>query len=304
MKTGLFICTIIFSILISLTALADESKLAACKGEYFGQTPPGLEPVRFAPEIFDAEHGYHSPVVFSPDLTEAIWGPMERSSVLMYSHMVDGAWTTPEQLLFGFDRDVGDGCFSPDGSRICFVSAHQIGEGAPVYERIWYSERTARGWSEPRLIGDEVAKHPTHWTFSIAKNGNLYFTSEILKGGNQQGLVCVRFDGEKYLAPVDLGPAVNSPGNEMAACIAPDESYLIFTRKGADTKKTDLYISFRDADNNWTEAVEMTGLNSEAHDLGAALSPDGKYLFFLSQRESNNKIYWVDARVIDQYRPK
>lgn len=38
--------------------------------------------------------------------------------------------------------------------------------------------------------------------------------------------------------------------------------------------------------------------NTEHHDLCASVSPDGKYLFFLGQREGKYRIYWVDARII------
>jgi Tol biopolymer transport system component len=37
--------------------------------------------------------------------------------------------------------------------------------------------------------------------------------------------------------------------------------------------------------------------------LAAEPSPDGKYLFFTSNREGQDDIYWIEARVIDRLRP-
>ena len=139
----------------------------------------------------------------------------------------------------------------------------------------------------------------------MQKNGNLYFTSEIEGVRGEQDIYISRFDGEKYLAPEDLGEAINSDGKDLAPFIAPDESYLIFTRTGEDTKKTDLYISFIDPEGCWTNAIDMgEKINTEYHDLCTSVSPDGKYLFFLSQREGKYRIYWVDAKIIEDLKLK
>jgi hypothetical protein len=182
-----------------LFAQKKDFEFPVLKGPYLGQKPPGMAPELFAPQLFEAEHGYHTPVVFSPDLTEAVWSPMEIEGV--------------------------------------------------------------RG---------------------------------------EQDIYLARFDGEKYLEPMDLGEAINSDGKDLTPFIAPDESYLIFTRIGKGTRKTDLYISFKNSDGGWTKAVDMeAGINTEHHDLCASVTPDAKYLFFLSQREGKYRIYWVDTGIIE-----
>jgi len=237
-------------------------------------------------------------------LTEAVWSPMELEGSLRYSKMVNGTWTSPQKVYFGIKMGVGDATFSPDGNRLYFLSFQPPKTGAEEKERIWFVERTGDGWSEPKLIDEVILAHPSHWTFSFAKNGNLYFTSEIEGVRGEQDVYLARFDGEKYLEPVDLGEAINSDGKDLAPFVAPDESYLIFTRIGKDTKKTDLYISFKNSDGGWTKAVDMgTNINTEHHDLCASVTPDAKYLFFLSQREGMSRVYWVDAGIIENLKP-
>jgi len=274
------------------------------RGPYLGQKPPGMTPELFAPQLLDAEHGYHTAVVFSPDLTEAVWSPMEIDGSLRYSKMVNGTWTSPQKVDFGLKMGVGDATFSPDGNRLYFLSFQPPKTGAEEKERIWFVERTGDGWSEPKLIDEVILAHPTHWTFSFAKNGNLYFTSEIEGVRGEQDIYLARFDGKKYLEPEDLGEAINSDGKDLAPFIAPDENYLIFTRIGKNTRKTDLYISFKNSDGGWTKAVDMgAAINTEHHDLCAAVTPDAKYLFFLSQRTGKCRIYWVDAGIIENLKP-
>jgi len=302
---GIFtvILVLIFFVFNSYTQQDDFHNLT---GPYFGQRPPGMLPELFAPKIFNAEHGYHFPVIFSPDLTEAFWKPMERGNYgFMYSKMGDGVWSPPRRIKFGMEMGLGDAAFSPDGNRLYFLSFHPPKAGDTERERIWFVERSANGWSEPEPIDEVILAHPTHWTFSFAKNRNLYFTSEIEGVRGEQDIYVARFDGEKYLPPEDLGEAINSDGIDLAPYIAPDESYLIFTRSGKDTKKTDLYISFKKLDGSWTKALDMgPEINTEYHDLVASVTPDGKYLFFLSQREGKYRIYWVDAKIIEEFRAK
>ncbi|SYZ72230.1 hypothetical protein TRIP_C20345 [Candidatus Zixiibacteriota bacterium] len=229
---------------------------------------------------------------------------MKQEDCLEISTIVDGHWSIPREINFGLECGVGDATFWPDGSRVYFTSFHPPYPNAPEKERIWYAERDGNSWSAPRLIDDAVLAHPTHWTFSFADNKNLYFTSEMPGVRGEQDIYMARFDGEKYLEPVDVGPAINSDGMDLAPFVARDESYLIFTRVGTETSKADLYISFKDSLGHWTEAGSMEdNINSEANDLCASVSPDGKYLFFISQKNGlMNRIYWMDASIIDSVR--
>jgi hypothetical protein len=46
----------------------------------------------------------------------------------------------------------------------------------------------------------------------------------------------------------------------------------------------------------------MEILNSPAHDLYANVSPDGRFLMFLSGRSGILLPYWVDAGIIEEIR--
>lgn len=281
MKPKAIYLGILFSIIFISCVDAQQNDFPVLQGSYFGQDPPGMTPELFAPKIFNAEHGYHSPVVFSPDFTEAVWSPMRRGECLMYSRVIDGQWSIPREVDFGLSMGVGDATFSPDGNRIYFCSFQPPEEGSPERERIWYTERVGADWSAPRLIDDVIRAHPTYLTFSFAENGNLYFTSEMPGVRGEQDIYLARFDGEKYLEPVDLGEAINSDGMDMAPFVARDESYLIFTRVGSTTRKADLYISFKGPNGEWTQAVDLgETLNTAHNDLAATVTRTGSSCSF------------------------
>ncbi len=66
----------------------------------------------------------------------------------------------------------------------------------------------------------------------------------------------------------------------------------------------DIYISFRQKDGSWTPARKMdNGINSDKFENTPMVSPDGKYLFFLSQRNGGiGEVFWMDAKIIDEHK--
>jgi Tol biopolymer transport system component len=46
------------------------------------------------------------------------------------------------------------------------------------------------------------------------------------------------------------------------------------------------------------------GINSTAHDDRPRLTTDGKYMFFLRENHESLDIYWVDAKIIEELKPK
>jgi len=55
----------------------------------------------------------------------------------------------------------------------------------------------------------------------------------------------------------------------------------------------------------WTEPVNMgEEINSPESENRPSVTPDGKYFFFTSNKTGNREIYWVDAKIIDRFRPK
>jgi hypothetical protein len=94
------------------------------------------------------------------------------------------------------------------------------------------------------------------------------------------------------------------------SCIAPDESYILFD-SGGHQEGMGLYVSFRKKDGTWTKARY---LGKEFHALPVVyhvnISPDDKYLFTSGAKSPkeqpypNRDIYWTDAKVIEQFRPK
>jgi len=273
------------------------------EGDYMGQKPPGETPELFAPGIVSSIWGLHSTAAFSPEGNTVMWAPMITIPGALYStggilmsERINGRWTAPSFTEFTGDAEGDVPFFAPDGKRVYFMSAQEL-PGVPQSgkERIWYVDRTAEGWSAPKPVDAAVNDYPHHWHFSVDADRTIYFSSSIPEGHGQGDIYCAKFVEGKWQEPRNLDSPVSTDQEEGMPFIAPDGSYLLFSRT------YDLYISYRNEDGGWTEPVNLGNpINSPSIEICPMVSPDGKYLFFLSQRGGESHIWWVDAGFIEK----
>ncbi|MTI87527.1 MAG: hypothetical protein FH748_06115 [Balneolaceae bacterium] len=176
-----------------------------------------------------------------------------------------------------------------------FISTRPTKEGQLPKEGtdIWMMQKRSTGWDDPQRVAI-LNSDNLEWFPSVTDNGTIYFGSER-QGGNLEpkgtsDLWRSRLVNEKYTEPENLGNIINTPGNDIEGYIAPDESFLIFSSNGyKNTRGTyDLYISYN-REGAWTKPQNLGDMiNSEGWEFGAKLSPDGKYLFFTSNRSPFN----------------
>ena len=271
-------------------------------GPYVGQTSPEETPLPFLPSIITEE--VHSTAVFSPDGNEVYWTPMEEGlENIRCMRVENGVWTQPRELAFGNSHHDGEPCFSPDGGRLYFTSWRAPGlDGYIQKENLWYADRAAGGWDDPVILPPVINDLILHWSFSIADNGNPYFAAHPMGEGDTNDIYCAEFEGGAFVRRTKLGDSINTAGSEDTPFVTADESYLIFARVPDFSSYADMYISFREEDGTWGEAVPMAGMNTAGHELGPHLSPDGLYLFFVRMAAGGPKSYWVSAEIIDEYR--
>jgi hypothetical protein len=295
---GILLAVVIFLLLIIFPAdrLVVNPNFPELTGSYLGQRPPGSIPVRFAPGIIDSE--VHTAAVFSPDGQEVYWKLIsDEVDEILFMRFEDGKWTHPQQVSFAsrfYDSD--NPCLSTDGEKLFFTSWRPATwyQVFGVTEGIWYVERTEHGWSSPKAVGASINSMNLHWQLSVSENGSLYFSSE-------GDIYRSEYMNDQYQEPIKLGNEINTPSNEGHPYIAPDESYLIFSSNTqADSLGDyDLYISIQGNGGSWSKAINLgTGVNSYYQDIYPVVSPDEKYLFFMSNRDGMYSIYWVDFEQI------
>jgi Tol biopolymer transport system component len=268
-----------------------QDNFPVLKGPYLGQEPPGMQPEIFAPGIVSDPSLFEYAGTFSPDGNEYyFWRLYDDSpSKFLCSKLVDGKWTAPEQLAVVAEYQAGEPHITFDNKRLYFIWQHPVPPGQYGIPQYYFVERTPNGWSEPEYAGQGMF-------LSSSRDGQLYTTDMSSRNIN----------GNTYLAKVttDNGLFVNYErlaiqpqlGFQAHPCISPDGSYILFDVEGGSY----LFISFKNPDGTWGDAIDLTKHGFDPLAGGAYISPDGKYLFFAL----NEDIWWVDVKVIENLKPK
>ena len=275
-----------------------ESETIRNSIKYFGQAPPGIIPKIFAPGFVSTEE-FEFSGTFSNDGTEYFFTRRPtyegRDNRIYYSQLLNGEWTKPKFASFAKDLFEFEPVMVPNEDKIYFFSERKENRDTRYDGDLWVTEKTKVGWSEPSYFLSPVNKK---WCMSVSSTlkGTLYFTSNydskrgVFKSPNEKG---------DYIK-IDYLPSEINTVYYSHPFIAPDESYIIMDAQVSGRGKPELFISFKNGDNSWTEPINMGAtINATKTEFGASVSPDGKYLFFHRRVKGNGDIYWVDAGVID-----
>jgi hypothetical protein len=274
--------------------------------DYLGQAAPGNTPVIFAPAIVIS--GLHTPPVFSYDGKEIYYKNMSKSLVTSIKN-VKGKWANPEDISFSASlSEFNDPSISGDGNKLFFTSSGILpGTSNPSKENIWYMEKGTTGWGAPQPLDIIINSIDLHWKVSNDKNGNLYFSSIDLVTHEAKILVS-KYSNGKNQKPAAMSGDINLKNcMQFSPYISPDGDYIIFDRSAivnGQGEASGLMVSFRNSDSSFsTPQYLFTSAQFKNNSRTAHVSPDGKYLFFISWYGKDWQTYWVSTNIIEQKRP-
>lgn len=116
----------------------------------------------------------------------------------------------------------------------------------------------------------------------------LYFTRRLTSGTNRDEnfFLANRLSDTTWFTAVELGPPVNTPGDEGALCISPDGQYLFYSacNRPDGYGSCDIYVSKREG-NRWGEPQNLGPIvNSSYWETQPSFGSDGRTLYFVSNR--------------------
>jgi len=298
-----FIC--LLSLIISFSACTVK---LTDKFTYLAQDQPTTTPKIFAKDLISKSDQSEFGSVFSKDGKEFFYGvDINGRTEIRFVQSEKGEWTESRTILSHEKYGYNDPFLSPDENELYYISNQPMnGKGEPKDIDIWYSKRTKQGWSEPINAGPNINSDKEEYYISFTNKGTMYFSTNVNAEEKRQGdfdiYTSERINGQ-YQLKQKLGPAINTNAYEADVFIAPDESYMIFcaNRQNVGLGRGDLYISFKDANGDWTPSKNMGApINSKNHELCPFVTADGKYLFYTS----NQDIYWVSTEIFQSIKNK
>jgi len=292
---------------------------------YLGQPLPGLTPQRFAPGIVCTD-AIELNGVFSPDGREFYFTRLVGGVDTDTMHRItftNGKWGQPKELLLFPNQarvESADMVLSADGQELYFLARYPLaGTGEKPNYDLWVSRRVNGEWSQANLLGPPISTAANELYPVFGADGSLYFSSDRAGGLSRREpsgfssdiYRSPRLPDASFGPPVNLETPINSEYGTGDMSLAPDDSYLVISlKRPGNLGRGDLYVSFRRPDGGWGEPVSLSDkINTEHHEWCPMVTPDGKYLFFSRwfgetwETATGGDVYWVDVRILDQFRP-
>ena len=206
------------------------------------------------------------------------------------SDKVNGVWRKAfplEGKINSPDFNVGAQNISQDGEWLVFTGC-DFPEGFGSCD-LYISYLTKNGWSEPQNLGRNVNTEFWESTPSLSPDKrDLYFSSNRPGGyGGKDIWVCHRTENGNWSEPENLGPEINTSGDESTPFIHADNQTLYFNSNGLPgySEKPDLFVTRKQADGKWSKPENLGYPINTIDDEGSMIvDADGKTAYYSSDK--------------------
>lgn len=224
---------------------------------------------------------------------------------LYFTQPINRTWTPPAKLVGKANVPFHEGpaVFSTDGSLMYFtrnVGKSRAKKTGLVNLKIFQATWNGQKWHQIEALSfnddDYSSGHP-----ALSFDGKtLYFTSDMPGGFGGKDLYVSYLNHNQWSAPQNLGPNVNTEGDEMFPTIHEDGT-LYFSSNGlGGFGSLDIFATIFE-DGEWQVTNVGFPINSARDDFGLVLNTDKTYGFLASNRVGSQKrsddIYSLTAKV-------
>ncbi len=272
-------------------------------------------PVPFQPKVVEGistpENEYLP--ALSPDnqmalFTREIKVPPDKNTLIqttkykekfMYSTLQpDGKFSEGEEMPepFNLNDNEGGATVTIDNNTLYYTVCKYTKDKTYYNCDIYYSENVNGEWTPIKSVSDKI-NLPFSWESqpSISADGKtLYFISDRPGGyGGYDIYRSIKNDNGEWGTPMNLGPNINTTGNEKSPFIHPDGKTLYFSSDGwMGLGGYDIFYSRLNDDGTWSKPVNLGyPINSPDDEVGFLVSTDGSQGYFASNK-FNGKGGW------------
>ena len=200
----------------------------------------------------------------------------------------NGVWRKSVSLPGNINTNQNEGAqnISQDGNWLIFTGCNfPDGHGSCD---LYISYLTADGWSTPENLGDSINTEFWESAPSLSPDKrDLYFASRQPDGyGGSDIYVSHRLLNGRWGSPQNLGPLINTVGDEGTPFIHADNQSLYFTSNGhPGYGGDDLFISRRGPDGSWGKPENLGyPINTIENEGSLVITADGKTAYYASDR--------------------
>lgn len=219
---------------------------------------------------------------------------------------VDAEGNAPTRIYFAKDADhkdasifsdvitskMNDGpvCFSPDGKTLYYTgTVKSLKDEEKGKSGIFISSLIGEQWSTP--ISFEHNSTDNSYSLahpSLSHDGNkLYFSSDMQGGHGSRDIYYSERIDDKWTAPKNVGPTINTSANEVFPHITSDSKLYFSSDRGDGVTDLNLFVS---ANNGvWETPIKLgEPFNSDKDDFALVMKPNNTSGYFSSGRNGRH----------------
>ncbi len=211
----------------------------------------------------------------------------------------DGNYSAGEEMPepFNIQDNEGGATLTADNNSLYYTVCKYDNAKHYLNCDIYFSERVNGDWGPIKSVSDKI-NLPLSWESqpSISADGkSLYFVSDRQGGfGGYDIYRSIKNVNGEWGTPINMGPTINSPGNEKSPFIHPDGRTLYFSSDGwIGLGGYDIFYSRMNDNGIWSKPKNIGyPINSPDDEVGFFVSTDGSKGFFASNKYNNGKGGW------------
>lgn len=210
------------------------------------------------------------------------------------SQAKDSTWLPSIKLPEPVNSNDNEGTISisADGNFIFFSAKDRIGSnGLPIGQGghdLYFSSYNNGQWSNPVNLGPPINTGGWESQPSISPDGlTLYFSSERPGGFGGADIWKSTFKDGRFQPPVNLGPKINTSGEEQAPFIHYDNQTLYFSSTGhPGLGDGDIFVAKKNSEGKFDSCTNIGyPINTDKLELGLVVDRLGEYGFLSSERD-------------------
>ena len=171
-----------------------------------------------------------------------------------------------------------------------YYAADYAEQGYGRYD-IYKVQRSPWGWSKPKNLGQRINSDFWDSAPSIAPDGNsIYFASNRPEGyGGIDIYVAYKNEKGYWEEAINLGPTINTKGDDQTPFIHADNQSLYFSSNGRlGFGGSDIYVSRKKIDGSWTTPVNLGyPINTYDNEGSIAVASNGATAYIASDRSDS-----------------
>jgi len=153
---------------------------------------------------------------------------------------------------------------------------------------IYVSKRKGKLWEVPQLLQIKVDSNTTIGHPALSEDETILIFSSDLSGGYGGKDLWISVKGKRntWSDPVNLGPMVNTPGDEMFPFLHADGTIYFSSNGHVSMGGLDIYKTSQDENGAYTLPVNLKSpVNSSADDFSMIIEKDGERGYLTSNRD-------------------